>query len=212
MVVTEKTCHEFLEALSSGAPVPGGGGAAALCGALGAALSNMVGNLTICKKKYAGVQDEINDLLEKGAVLIDKLERLIREDGEVFQELHHAYSLPKGTPAETGLRETAIEERAKAAAAIPLEVMRQALAGLKVQRRMAQIGTVTAASDAGCGAVFLQAALLSGELNVLANLKIIKDNKFVTETTAEMNRLREDGRKETEEILELAQMQLRLKT
>ena len=193
MSMTEKTCHEFLQALSSGAPVPGGGGAAALCGALGAALSNMVGNLTLGKKKYAGVQDEIRTLLEEGTALMAKLEKLVQKDGEVFQKLHSTFSLPKGTPAETLQREAAIEEHAKAAAAVPLEVMRLTLSALHIQQRMAQIGTTTAASDAGCSAIFLQAALKSASLNVQANLKIIKDANFVTKTTAEMDRLQKEA-------------------
>jgi len=209
MSLTEKTCSDFLTVLASEAPVPGGGGAAALGGALGMALSNMVGNLTVGKKKYADHRDEIQGLLEKGTAIMKELKKLVDQDGDVFLSLLQAFALPKSTAAETGLRETAIEERAKAAAVVPIEIMRFTLEGMKIQYRMAQIGTVTAASDNGCGAAFLQAAIISGEFNVMANLRIIKDKEFISKATAEINSLREEGLKIADETLKLSMAKLK---
>jgi len=207
--LTDKTCREFLTELASNAPTPGGGGAAALGGALGMALSNMVGNLTLGKKKYAAVQDEIGELLDSGAGIMEKLKKLIDEDRDVFLTLMQAFALPKGTPEEAEIRDRKIEERAKAAALVPLEVMRQTLAGIKIQHRMAQIGSIVAVSDAGCGAAFLQAALTSGALNVMANLKIIKDEEFLRNTADEINRLREEGQNIAEETIKISMDKLK---
>ena len=85
MSMVDKASGEFLEMLASKAPVPGGGGAAALGGAIGMALSNMVGNLTVGKKRYADVEDEVKDLLEKGYKIIDELKALVDKDAEVFE-------------------------------------------------------------------------------------------------------------------------------
>ncbi|MCK4378474.1 MAG: cyclodeaminase/cyclohydrolase family protein, partial [Deltaproteobacteria bacterium] len=100
MSMLDKTCKEFNEVLASKAAVPGGGGAAALGGAIGMALSNMVGNLTVGKKKYAEVEDEVKVLVEKGNQVIAALENLVDKDAEVFEPLSKAYGLPKDTPEQ----------------------------------------------------------------------------------------------------------------
>jgi methenyltetrahydrofolate cyclohydrolase len=95
MSMLNQSCSDFLEVLASKAPVPGGGGAAALGGAIGMALSNMVGNLTVGKKKYAEVEDEVKELIAKGDKVIAELKALVDEDAEVFEPLSKAYGLPK---------------------------------------------------------------------------------------------------------------------
>ena len=171
MSMLNSTCKDFNEVLASKAPVPGGGGAAAMGGAIGMALSNMVGNLTIGKKKYADVEDEAKELVERGSKVI--------------------------AAAET------MEACGKTACSVPLDIMRQAYEGIKIHRRMGDIGTMIAISDVACGVVFLKAALISGSLNVIININGIKDQEFNKAAKEEMDRLLADGSKIADETLEL---------
>ncbi|HOB87416.1 MAG TPA: cyclodeaminase/cyclohydrolase family protein [Bacillota bacterium] len=196
MGMTEKSCDYFLDVLASKAPVPGGGGAAALGGAIGMALSNMVGNLTVGKKKYADVEDEVKELLDQGYKIIDELKALVDKDAEVFEPLSKAYGMPKDTPEQAELKAKTLEECSIVACSVPLEIMRKAYAGIKIHERMGQIGSRLAISDVGCGVVFMKAALISGYLNVLINLGAIKkDQEFLEKTKKEMETLLEEGSK-----------------
>jgi len=203
MSMLDKTCKEFNEVLASKAAVPGGGGAAALGGAIGMALSNMVGNLTVGKKKYADVEDEVKELIEKGNQVIAALERLVDKDAEVFEPLSKAYGLPKDTPEQQKFKAETMEKCSIEACSVPIEIMRQAYAGIKIHERMGQIGTMLAISDVACGVAFMKAALISGSLNVIINLNTIKNQEFVEKTRAEMNQLLEDGQRIADETLEL---------
>ncbi len=197
--VLDKTCKEFVEVLASSAPVPGGGGAAAFGGAIGMALSNMVGNLTVGKKKYAEVEGEVKDLLDRGSKVIAELERLVSRDAEVFEPLSKAYGIPKDDP----MRAEKLDACAKVACSVPMDIMRKAAEGLRITNRMAQIGSMLAISDAGCAAAFLKAALVAGSLNVVINLNIIKDEAFLTKSREEMNRLLDEGTRLADETLAL---------
>ena len=104
----EKNVDKFLETLASKAPAPGGGGAAALCGAVGIALGNMVGNLTIGKKKYADVQEDIKALNEKAEELRAEFLALIDADAAAFRPLSRAYGIPKDDPARAEVMEAAL--------------------------------------------------------------------------------------------------------
>jgi formiminotetrahydrofolate cyclodeaminase len=203
MAMAENSSAYFLDALASKAPVPGGGGAAAMGGAIGMALSNMVGNLTVGKKKYADVEGEVKELLEKGYRIIDELKTLVDKDAEVFEPLSKAYSLPKDTPEQVAYKEKVMQECSITACSVPLEIMRKAYEGIKIHARMGQIGSALAISDVGCGVVFLKAALVSGYLNVLINLGSIKDQKYLDETGGEISRLLNDGSKIADETLQL---------
>ncbi|MDW7740172.1 MAG: cyclodeaminase/cyclohydrolase family protein [Bacillota bacterium] len=203
MAMAENSCAHFLEVLASKAPVPGGGGAAAMGGAIGMALSNMVGNLTVGKKKYAEVEEEVKELLGKGTKIIEELKKLVDRDAEVFEPLAKAYGLPKDTPEQVAHKERVMEECSIEACSVPMEIMRKSYAGIKIHERMGQIGSKLAISDVGCGVVFLKAALISGQLNVLINLGSIKNEKFVQETTDEMSRLLDDGIRVADQTLEL---------
>jgi methenyltetrahydrofolate cyclohydrolase len=203
MAMAENSCAHFLDVLASKAPVPGGGGAAAMGGAIGMALSNMVGNLTVGKKKFADVEDEVKELLEKGYAIIDELKVLVDKDAEVFEPLSKAYGLPKDTPEQAAYKDKVMAECSITACSVPLEIMRQAYAGIEVHARMGQIGTKLAISDVGCGVVFLKSALISGYLNVLINLGAIKDEKYLEETNEEVKRLLSDGSRIADETLQL---------
>jgi methenyltetrahydrofolate cyclohydrolase len=193
MSMADKSCSYFFDVLASKAPVPGGGGAAAMGGAIGMALSNMVGNLTVGKKKYAAVEEEVIALLKEGSTIIEALKELVDRDAEVFEPLSRAYGLPRETPEQIAHKEKVMEECSIEACSVPLEIMRKSYAGIKIHERMGQIGSRLAISDVGCGVVFLKAALLSGQLNVMINLGAIKNEKYLEETRTEMTRLVEDG-------------------
>ncbi len=122
----ETTLLQFIKALSSKAPVPGGGGASALAGAIGTALASMVGNLTSGKKKYAEYQPDIERILEEAERLTTKLLQLIEEDAAVFEPLSKAYGLPKGTPEELAHKEEVMEGALYEASLVPLRIMETA--------------------------------------------------------------------------------------
>ncbi|MDR3630770.1 MAG: cyclodeaminase/cyclohydrolase family protein [Desulfocapsaceae bacterium] len=203
MTMVDQTCSAFIEVLASKAPVPGGGGAAAMGGAIGMALSNMVGNLTVGKKKYADVEGEIKELIASGEDVISKLKRLVDKDAEVFEPLSKAYGLPKNTPEEIKFKEETMEKCCKTACGVPMEIMRAAFEGIKIHARMGEIGTMIAISDVGCGVVFLKSALISGSLNVIINLNTIKDQAFLATTRKEMEDLLTTGSKIADETLAL---------
>ncbi len=203
MSMLDKTCSEFIEVLASKAPVPGGGGAAAMGGAIGMALSNMVGNLTAGKKKYADVEGEVKELIAKGDKIIGQLKKLVDKDAEVFEPLSKAYGLPKNTPEEAKYKEETMENCCKVACGVPMEIMRAAFEGIKIHARMGEIGTMIAISDVGCGVVFLKSALIAGSLNVIINLNTIKDQAFVSATRQEMDDLMNRGSKMADETLAL---------
>ncbi len=202
MAMADKSCSYFLDVLASKAPVPGGGGAAAMGGAIGMALSNMVGNLTVGKKKFADVEDEVKELLERGSQVIEDLKMLVDKDAEVFEPLSKAYGLPKETDEEKEHKAKVMEECSIQACSVPMEIMRKAYEGIKIHERMGQIGTKLAISDVGCGVAFLKAALVSGQLNVLINLGAIKNEEFIKATTEEMDRLLEEGSRIADETLD----------
>lgn len=203
MSLLDKSCTQFVEVLASKSPVPGGGGAAALGGALGMALSNMVGNLTVGKKKYAEVEDEVKQLIEAGNQIIADMECLVTKDAEAFEPLSRAYGLPRETPEQVKVREETLENCSKLASSVPLEIMRKAFEGIKIHHRMGQIGTLIAISDVGCGVLFLRSALLSAKLNVMINLNTIKDQEYIQTINEEMDQLVSQGCKMADATLEL---------
>ena len=126
-MLTDKTCKEFVDILASKEPVPGGGGASALVGALGMALGSMVGNLTLGKKKYMDVQEDIKAILEKAETLQDELIILVKKDAEAFEPLSKAYGLPRNTIDEKRKRDEVMEEALKIACSTPMEIMENLL-------------------------------------------------------------------------------------
>ncbi len=170
----EMNLNQFLEQLASAAPVPGGGGASALAGTLGIALGNMVGSLTVGKKKYAAVEDEIRDLNEKAAALREELLCLVEKDAEVFEPLSKAYGIPKDDPG----REEVMANVLKAAAEVPLAIMKKCCEALDLIAVYAEKGSVLAVSDAGCAASLCRAAMESAALNVYINTKSMADRQL----------------------------------
>ena len=181
----EKNIDKFLEALASSAPTPGGGGAAALCGALGIALGNMVGSLTLGKKKYADVQEDIAELNAKAEALRAGFVALVDADAEAFAPLSRAYSIPKDDPARDEIMEPALLKAAEA----PLEIMRKCAEALELISGYAAKGSALAISDAGCAAALCGAAMEAAALNVKINTKSMKNRAVADNINAEMNEL-----------------------
>ena len=166
---------EFIEALASKAPTPGGGGASAYVGALASALASMVGNLTVGKKKYADVEERVQaELLELEATRLRLLE-LIDADAEAFAPLAAAYGLPRGTEEEAAAQRAALQVALVDACEVPLEIMRQCVQVIESCVFMVKHGSVLALSDAGAAVVLAKAALLSASLNVRINIGSMAD-------------------------------------
>lgn len=175
MEMMEQSCTRFLAELAGKAPVPGGGGAAALVGAAGVALGNMVGCLTTGKKKYAAVEADIQALNARAEALRRELEALVQADAEAFAPLAAAYGLPKDTPAQAAHKAAVLDAALDTACAVPLEIMQKCAEGIVLVEQYAAKGSVLAVSDAGCAAALCKAALQSASLNVFINTKLMTD-------------------------------------
>ena len=171
MDMTMESCRKFVEVLASDAPAPGGGGAAALVGAIGTALGNMVGSLTVGKKKYADVQDEIIALKAKCDQLQKDLLDQVEADEINFLPLAKAYGIPKDDPN----RDTVMEEATLIACSTPIKIMELCCEAIDCIKIFADKGSRLAVSDAGCGAVVCKAALQAASLNVFINTKTLKN-------------------------------------
>lgn len=183
MDFTQKSCREFVEVLASNAPVPGGGGAAALVGAIGTALGNMVGSLTVGKKKYADVEAEIIALKAKCDGLQEDLLDQVPADAVGFEPLAKAYGIPKDNPD----RDRILEEATIVACEVPMKIMELCCEAIEAIGVFAAKGSRLAVSDAGCGAVCCKAALQSASLNVFINTKSLKNREIAEEMNAKAN-------------------------
>lgn len=181
----DKTIKEFVDELASNAPVPGGGGAAALVGAVGIALGDMVGELTTGKKKYADVEEDIQALMAEAKSVKDEFVRLIDADAEAFAPLAAAYGIPKDQPG----RDEIMEEALRNGAAVPMEIMRTCGRALDLIREFAEKGSRLAISDAGCAAACCKAALDSASLNVFINTKSMKNREYAEALNEEADAL-----------------------
>lgn len=174
MHTAEQTCQGFLDALASKAPVPGGGGASALVGALGTALCTMVGNYTVGKKKYADVEEDVKALMARAEDIRARLLALVDADAEAFEPLSKAYAIPKDDPN----REAVMEQCLRDAAATPMEILRLSCQAIDLHREMLEKGSVMMLSDVGTGVIFCQSALYGAALNVRVNTKSMSDRAF----------------------------------
>ena len=174
----ENNIELYIEKLGSKAPTPGGGGVAALAGALGAALASMVCNLTIGKPKYAQYENELKAVLESAENLSKKMLDLAEEDETAFEPLSKAYSLPTETDEQKAYKEKVMEDSLKIAADVPLRAAKGAFDVIVLMERLATRGSKLVISDVGVGVQMARSALLSASLNVKINTKLMKD-RFV---------------------------------
>ena len=178
-----KSVTEFTEALASKAAVPGGGGASALVGAIGIALGDMVGELTVGKKKYADVEEDVKALMARAQELRVKLLDCVNKDAEAFEPLSRAYGIPKGDPT----RDEVMEKCLRDAAAAPLEILGLFCEAIDLQREFAAKGSVLAISDAATGVVFCWSAMYGAAVNVKVNTKSMKDRDYAEKINAHVD-------------------------
>jgi len=183
-IMAESTIYQFINELSSDAPIPGGGGASGLVAACGMALGNMVLSLTTGKKKFEQYQDEIDELIEKGNNLTDALLRGMDADAAAFIPLTMAYRMPKETEEEQAKRDAVMEEALVTASEAPLHMMANIMEAMHLIHRIAEIGSRMAISDAGVGIQCCMAAMHGASLNVFINTKSMKNR----EVAEDMNR------------------------
>jgi formiminotetrahydrofolate cyclodeaminase len=208
-MLTKNTLNGFLDELASSSPAPGGGSVAALAGALGAALTSMVCNLTVGKKKYVEVEDEVRKILAQSEDLRGKFTALVDKDTAAFTKVMDAYSLPKDSDPQRALRRAAISAATKEATLVPLEVMKHCIDGLALAQQVASKGNANSVSDAGVSALMLHAACESAALNVQINLNGLADTEFVGWKSDEVDSLLKTSRMMLEEAMEIMSEKLK---
>lgn len=201
MSYTKESCEKFVEVLASKAPTPGGGGASALTGAIGVALGNMVGSLTVGKKKYAEVEDEIKAMMKASDQLQAELLELVQKDAESFEPLAAAYRLPKDTEEQKAEKDGVLEQATKDACIVPFEIMEKCAQGIELCGQFAEKGSVMATSDAGAGAIFCRAALQAASLNIYINTKSLKDREYAEQMNQKSDALLEKYMAKADEII-----------
>lgn len=200
---------QYLTELSSKAPVPGGGGACALGGALGAGLGMMVANLTAGKKKYAQWELEIQEYLARMEILRDRFLELAEEDEKAFAPLAEAYRLPAGTEEETAYKEKVMEERLLAASLVPLKLLETGVEMLGVLKELEKKGSVMAVSDVGAAAQLIRAAVAGGAMTLLINTRSMKDRSRAEELNRKAEQMVREGTESADEIYRLVTARLR---
>ncbi len=203
-----KSIQNFLDELASKTPTPGGGSAAALTGALAAALSSMVANLTIGKKKFEQVEDEMKTVLLKCERLRTRFTELIIEDDRAFSALMDAFKMPRNSKEEREVRSSKIQESTKTATLLPLEMMQLCCELLPLAMAAAVKGNPNAISDAGISALLAGTTAQAAALNVNINLLGIQDRKWAQDKFNEVNRLLKEIRQGTETVMKLVTQKL----
>ena len=197
------TLAAFLDDLASERPTPGGGGAAAVCGAIGAALVSMVANLTIGKKNYQAVSSDLKAVNAKAEALRAELTEAIQEDIAAFNGVMGAYGLPRANEEEKARRSAAIQAALKEATLAPLRAVKACFEVIRLSADAAEKGNLNAISDAGVAALAANAGLRSAALNVFINAKAIKDREFAEKQLSEVNELVACGEEMTESVYKI---------
>jgi formiminotetrahydrofolate cyclodeaminase len=198
----------FLDEVASSSPAPGGGSVAALSGALGAALSSMVCNLTRGKQGYETVQDEIREILEKSEGLRKDLTDLIDKDTDAFNEVIKALKMPKETEDQKEQRRNAMQIAFKQATEVPLETARKCEQILDIAHIVAEKGNKNSISDAAVSALMAQTGVQAAMLNVRINLSSIKDTEYVQQVSTELHELLQNAMQKSTEILGIVEKNL----
>ena len=200
-MLKDLTITEFLQQTASAEPLPGGGCTAALNAALAASLTEMVANLTIGRKEFQAVEDEMKKIAQAAANLRKKLQNDIDNDAQAYREVLAAFKLPKNTDDEKKQRSSAIQQAFKTAATVPLGVARDALKIMDLASRAIAHGNQNAVSDGAVGVLASRTAALAALYNVKINLSAIKDPDLVKELTQESENLENQVIKKEKEIL-----------
>ena len=176
-----RSFDQFLDALGSSAPTPGGGAASALVGALAAALAEMVAQLTVGRPKYAAVEERAQTVLRETQSLRNEMLALVDEDAQAYGGVAAAYELPKASEDERRARDVAIQASLVSAMQPPQQIMECGCDVLRLAKEIAEIGNPTVASDAGCAALLGEAAVRAAGLNVMANVVLLRDEQVASE-------------------------------
>ena len=207
-MIIQRPVETFLNELASSAPTPGGGSAAAIIGAMGAALLSMVCNVTLGKKGSEAVEPDMKAVLDESERLRARLTAMVAEDIAAFDGLMAAYRLPKSNDEEKSLRAEAIQANLRAATETPLACARACAEVVGLARRAAEKGLAGVVSDAGVGVLAANCALRSAALNVYINAPSLKDRIFATAATAEIESLVDRCARESEAVFELVRSRL----
>jgi len=208
-MLIDKKVSNFLDELASNSPTPGGGSVAALAGALGAALISMVGNLTVGKKKYEDVEEDIKKIISSSERLRYELSQLIEEDVKVFNNFMATYKMPKETEDEKKVRAEKIQEALVEAAKVPLKTAYKCLDIMILSEEIAEKGNINVISDAGVAVLMAEAALESAILNVKINLRMIKDEKIRTELSSSIEEILSKEKGQKEKVLKTIEEKIR---
>ncbi|NLV88341.1 MAG: cyclodeaminase/cyclohydrolase family protein [Tissierellia bacterium] len=203
----EKSLKEYIANVASGDPTPGGGSVSALVGSLGAGLTSMVNNLTVGKKAYEELSNEIKEEITKNAKevegLIEELNKIVDEDTKAFDKVMEAFKLPKETEEEKAIRRDAIQEGYKIALEVPLRCAEKCLRLLELQDVFAKHGNINAITDVGVGTLLAYAGLEGALFNVTINLGSIKDQDFKDEIGGKVDNILSEGKRLKEELLKI---------
>jgi formiminotetrahydrofolate cyclodeaminase len=207
-MITNRSIVTFLDDLASERPTPGGGGAAAVCGAIGAALVSMVANLTIDKKSYEAVWEDLEALNAKAEVLRAELTGAIEEDAVAFNSVMGAYGLPRATGEEKAKRAASIQVALKDATLAPLRAVKACFEVMHLAAVAAEKGNLNVISDAGVAVLSANAGLRSAALSVFINAKAIKDRDFAKKQIAEVNALLAQAAETTESVYQIVRTKI----
>ena len=207
-MIKDQPISAFLDALASSASTPGGGSAAGIMGAMGAALTSMVCNLTVGKKNYAEVEDEMKEALDKTEALRAQLTDTIKADVDVFNKVMNAYGMPKETDEEKTERSAAIQEALKEATDVPLACAKLCREVIDVSQAVAEKGNKNVISDSGVSVLAAHAALKSAALNVYINVGGIRDEAFTKDRMSRLEKLLDGADEKTEAIYQTVKSRL----
>jgi formiminotetrahydrofolate cyclodeaminase len=207
-MITQASVEKFLDELASGHPTPGGGSAAAIMGAMGAALVSMVCNVTIGKKGYEAVEAEMKAVLHESETVRRRLTAMVAEDIAAFDSIMAAYKLPKTTDQDKALRTAAIQAGLRRATETPLDCARVCAQVIALARRASEHGYLNVISDGGVGVLAGFTALRSAALNVYINAPALKDRAFAERATAELETLVEFCTGESEAVYKIVRDKL----
>lgn len=210
MQLADLTVKGFLDKTASNDPVPGGGSISALNGAIASALTEMVANLTIGRKKYVEVEDIMKELVPKFIALRERMVKDIDRDSEAYNRVFDAFKLPKDTDEEKNIRKQAIQRETKYAAQVPMEVARAVAEILPAIATVACKGNQNAVTDACVAMMCARNAILGALLNVRINLTSIEDKEFVENMASEANRLEQEAISQESEIMTYVKKQIGL--
>jgi methenyltetrahydrofolate cyclohydrolase len=207
-MMTQSSVEKFLDDLASGNPTPGGGSAAAIMGAMGAALVSMVCNVTIGKKGYENVEAEMRSVLSEAERVRRRLTAMVAEDIAAFDSILAAYRLPKFTEQDKAARADAIQAGLRRATEVPLDCARVCAEVIALSRRASEQGYLNVISDGGVGVLAGFTGLRSAALNVYINAPALKDRVFAAQATAELEKLLEFCGAESEAVYKIVRDKL----